>query len=152
VRFLRAHKRDTVLLASGPLAGAAVPAQQAALRIPQRGAPLFARMFWLALAGQIYRLSFIGDAPSFERFARAIETTSQSFRALTPEERAVFRVRRLHVFPALAGERFEDALTRGGNVERLDQIALMNALDVGDRLPAGRRVKAVVAAPYIGRR
>lgn len=37
-----------------------------------------------------------------------------------------------------------------GNVERLDQIALMNDLDVGDRLPAGRRVKVVVETPYPG--
>jgi len=150
VRFLRANKRKVVLLESGPLAGATVPAHQAAVRLPRPGEPLFARMFWLALGGKIYRLECVGSASSFERFGEQTFAAARSFRPLSPEERAGFRVRRLHVIPALAGERFEDLLARGGNVERLDQIALANGLDVGDRLDAGRRVKVVVETPYLG--
>ena len=148
VRFLRASKRNAVLLESGPLDGAAVPAYQAALRLPRPGEPLYARMFWLALGGKIYRLECVGSAAAHERLGETIVATAQSFRPLTPEERERFHVRHLRVIPARAGERFEDALTRGGNVARLDQIALMNALDVGDRLSAGQRVKVVVETPY----
>jgi predicted Zn-dependent protease len=73
---------------------------------------------------------------------------ARSFRPLTPAERASFRVRHLRVIPALAGERFEQLLARSGNVERLDQISLANALDVGDRLEPGQRVKVVVETSY----
>ena len=150
VRFLRGSKRSFVLLESGPLPGAAVPAYQAAVRVQRPGEALYARMFWLALGGNIYRLQCVGSAAGFERFGDQILDAARSFRPLSPEEHAGFRVRRLHVIPALPGERFEDLLARGGNVERLDQIALSNALDVGDRLHAGQRVKVVVEAPYLG--
>ncbi len=150
VRYLRTNKRSLELLESGPLAGAAVPAHQAAVHLMRGGEPLYARLFWYAHGGNIYRLQAIGTAPAFERFGTAVLDVAKSFRPLTPEERAAFRVRHLHVIPARGGERFEDVLARGHNVERLDQIALANGLDVGDRLEAGRRVKVVVETPYAG--
>jgi predicted Zn-dependent protease len=150
VRYLRASRRTLALLDSGPFAGAGVPAHQATARVLRAGEPLFARIFWYAQAGKIFRLQAIGTGPGFERLGQRVETVARSFRALTPDERASFRVRHLHVIAARAGERFEDALARGGNVERLDQISLRNALDVGDRLAAGQRVKVVVEIPYPG--
>lgn len=148
VRYLRAAKRTLALLESRPFEGAAVPAHQAAGRVRRAGEPLFARLVWYAHGGRIYRLQGVGTGPAFERFGLAVEDVARSFRPLTPGERASFRVRRLRVIPARAGERFEDVLARGGNVERLDQISLANALDVGDRLEAGRRVKLVIETPY----
>jgi predicted Zn-dependent protease len=151
VRYLRAAKRTLALLDSGPFEGAGVvPAHQAAARVLRAGEPLFARIFWYAHGGRIYRLQCIGTGAGFERLGTRVEGIARSFRPLKPEERASFRVRHLRVIPALAGERFEDALARGGNVERLDQISLSNALDVGDRLAASRRVKVVVETPYPG--
>lgn len=150
VRYLRAAKRTFSLLESGPFAGAGVPAHQAAARVLRSGEPLFARLFWFAHGGRIYRLQCIGTGAGFERFGARAEGIARSFRPLTPAERASFRVRHLRVIPALAGERFEDALARGGNVERIDQISLANALDVGQRLAGGRRVKVVVEGPYAG--
>jgi predicted Zn-dependent protease len=148
VRYLRANKRTLELLESGPLADAAVPAHQATARVSRGGEPLYSRLFWYAHHGQIYRLQSVGTAPAFERFGRVVLDVARSFRPLTPDERSGFRIRRLHVLSAHAGERFEDVLARGANVERLDQIALANGLDVGDRLEPGRRVKVVVEAPY----
>jgi predicted Zn-dependent protease len=150
VRYLRATKRTLALIDSGPFPEARVPAHQAAGRVLRAGEPLYARLFWFAHGGKIYRLQGIGTGPGFERFGAALEGVARSFRPLTEAERASFRARHLRVIPALAGERFEAALARGGNVERLDQISLANGLDVGDRLPAGRRVKVVVEIPYPG--
>jgi predicted Zn-dependent protease len=148
VRFLRASKPALELLEQGPLEGAAVPAHRAWARVAQPGEPVYTRLFWFAHGGRIYRLQGVVGQPDFERFAPFFDETARSFRPLQAEERTSFRVRRLRVIAARGSERFEDVLARGGNVERLDQIALMNALDVGDRLPAGRRVKVVVEAPY----
>ena len=150
VRYLRAQRGTLALLESAPFAGAGVPAHQAAARIERAGEPLFTRLFWYAHHGRIYRLQSIGTGPAFERFDAAIREIAASFRALDAGERAGFRVRRLRVLAARADERFEDVLARGANVERLDQIALANGLDVGDRLGAGRRVKVVVETPYRG--
>jgi predicted Zn-dependent protease len=151
VRYLRASRRTLALVDSGPFAGAGVPAHQAAARVLRSGEPLFARLFWYAQAGRIFRLQAIGTGPGFERLGARVETVARSFRPLTPDERASFRARHLRVIPARAGERFEDALARAGNVERLDQVSLRNALDIGDRLAAGQRVKVVVETPYRGR-
>jgi predicted Zn-dependent protease len=150
VRFLRANKRALALEQQGPLEGAALPAHFAWARLVRPGEPLASALFWFAHGGRIYRLQGIANAEGVERFAARFTETARSFRPLTPAERASFRVRRLRVIAAREGERFEDALARGGNVERLDQIALANGLDVGDRLAAGRRVKVVVEAPYMG--
>jgi predicted Zn-dependent protease len=150
VRYLRTNKRSLELLESGPLAGAAVPAHQAAVHLMRPGEPLYARLFWYAHGGNIYRLQAVGTAPAFERSGTAVLDVARSFRPLTPQERAAFHVRHLRVIQAHAGERFEDVLARGQNVERLDQIALANGLDVGDRLAAGQRVKVVVETPYPG--
>jgi predicted Zn-dependent protease len=152
VRYLRANKRTFALLESGPLPGVAVPAHQAAVRVTRAGEPLFARLYWYAHGGNIYRLQCTGTAEGFERFGTRAANVARSFRPLTDAERAGFRVRHLRVIPAQAGERFEQVLARGGNVERLDQIALANGLDVGDRLEAGRRVKVVVETPHSGGR
>jgi predicted Zn-dependent protease len=148
VRYLRAAKRGLELIESAPFEGAAVPAHQAVARVLRAGEPLYARLFWYAHGGRIYRLQGVGPAASFERSGPVLERIARSFRALTAEERAGFRIRRLRVLPARAGERFEDALARGRNVERLDQISLANGLDVGAVLEAGRRVKVVVESPY----
>ena len=150
VRYLRTNKRTLELLESGPLPDAGVPAHQAAVHLMRGGEPLYARLFWYAHGGNIYRLQSVGTAPAFERFGAAVFGVARSFRPLTPEERAGFRIRHLHVIPARGGELFEDVLARGSNVERLDQIALANGLDVGDRLEVGRRVKVVVETPYRG--
>jgi predicted Zn-dependent protease len=148
VRYLRAAKRSLELIDSAPFSGAAVPAHQAAARVLRAGEPLYARLFWYAHGGRIYRLQGIGPAESFERIGPVLERVARSFRALTAEERAGFQIRRLRVLTALPGERFEDVLARGGNIERLDQISLANGLDVGAVLDAGRRVKVIVASPY----
>jgi predicted Zn-dependent protease len=148
VRWLRAAKRGLELIESAPFEAAAVPAHQAAVRLLRAGEPLYARIFWYAHGGRIYRLQGVGTAAAFERLGPALERVARSFRPLTAAERAGFRIRRLRVLPARAGERFEDVLTRGANVERLDQISLANGLDVGAVLDAGRRVKVVVESPY----
>jgi predicted Zn-dependent protease len=148
VRYLRAAKRSLELIESAPFPEAGVPAHQALARVLRAGEPLYARLFWYAHGGRIYRLQGIGPAASFERTGPTLARIARSFRALTPEERAGFEIRRLRVLSARAGERFEDVLARGRNVERLDQIALANGLDLGAVLEAGRRVKVVVASPY----
>jgi len=148
VRFLRAGKPALELLEQGALPGAGVPAHQAWARVTASGEPVFARLYWFAYGGRIYRLQGAVEHAGIDRFAAPFDETARSFRPLAPEERASFRVRHLRVVPAREGERFEELLARSGNVERLDQIALMNALDVGDRLAAGQRVKVVVETPY----
>jgi predicted Zn-dependent protease len=148
VRWLRAAKRGLELIEAAPFAAAAVPAHQAAVRLLRAGEPLYARLFWFAHGGRIYRLQGVGTAEAFERLGPALERIARSFRPLTPAECGGFSIRRLRVLPARAGERFEDVLGRGGNVERIDQISLANGLDVGAPLEAGRRVKVVVESPY----
>jgi predicted Zn-dependent protease len=148
VRFLRAGRPALELLEQGPLADATVPAHRAWARIAQHGEPLYTRIFWFAHGGRIYRLQGVVGAADLERSAPLFDEAARSFRPLEAEERASFRVRHLRVLAAREGERFEQVLARGANVERLDQIALMNGLDVGARLPAGRRVKVVVEEAY----
>ena len=148
VRFLRANKSTLELLEQGPLLGTGVPAHRAWARLMKPGEPVFTRLFWFAHGGRIYRLQGVVGEAGFERMAVRFDQIAASFRPLTPEERTSFRIRRLRIIAAREGERFEALLARSRNVERLDQIALANALDVGDRLSAGQRVKVVVEQPY----
>ncbi|MEN8160612.1 MAG: M48 family metalloprotease [Myxococcota bacterium] len=150
IRFLRSGKPALTLLEQGPLDHAAVPAHRAWARVAGPGEPVYTRLYWFAHAGRIYRLQGVVREDGIDRFAADFEATARSFRPLAPAERAGFRIRRLRVVTARSGERFEDVLERGRNVERLDQVALMNGLDVGVVLPVGRRVKVVTEGDYEG--
>jgi predicted Zn-dependent protease len=147
-RFLRANAQGLELLEHGAFASAAVPAYRARARVALSQGNAGAELFWLAQRDTIFRLQCLAAEQSFSGFVPHFERTAESFRALTSEERASFRERRLAVVPARAGESLGALAERADNVWRLEQVALVNGAEPATMLEAGQQLKIVVERPY----
>ena len=94
-KFLRANAQSLEVLEDGALSGAAVPTYHVRARAALSQGTAGADLFWLAHRGTIYRLQCLSAEQSFSGFVSSFERTATSFRALTSEERASIRERRL---------------------------------------------------------
>jgi predicted Zn-dependent protease len=151
-RFLRANAQAIELLDHGAFDDAAVPGYRARAKVALQQGVAGAELFWLAQRGTVYRLQCLAGTQAFSGFVRAFERMAASFGPLTAEQRASIRERRLEIVSASAGESLEALARRGGNVWRLEQVALANGLEPGARLAAGQRVKIAVERPYRARK
>ena len=78
----------------------------------------------------------------------ALTATAQSFRALKESERRSIRESRLRVHRAQAGETAARIVERTGTTWSVEQLAIANAVEQGERLEAGRLVKIAAPEPY----
>ena len=150
--FLRANAQSLELLDHGSFQGAEVAAYRARTRVALSQGDAGLELFWLAHQGTVYRLQCLAAAQSFAGFVRPFERTAASFGPLGAKERASVHERRLEIVSARAGESLEALGARGGNVWRLEQLALANGVEPGARLAAGQRIKLAVEKPYRGRK
>jgi predicted Zn-dependent protease len=146
--FLRANAQGLELIEHGAFRGAEAPAYRARARLALSQGSAGAELFWLAHRGTIFRLDCLAAEQSFSGFVAPFERTALSFRALSAEERAGARERRLAVVPARAGESLGALAERTGNVWRLEQVALANGAEPAAALAAGLHIKVVVERPY----
>jgi predicted Zn-dependent protease len=151
-RFLRANAQALELIDHGRFDDAAVPGYRARAKVALQQGVAGAELFWLAHGGTLYRLECLASSERFAEFLRGFERTAASFRPLEAGERASVRERRLEIVSATAGESLEALARRGGNVWRLERVALANGLEPGARLAAGQRVKIAVEKPYRARK
>ncbi|HVP27661.1 MAG TPA: M48 family metalloprotease [Myxococcota bacterium] len=95
--------------------------------------------------GQIFRVTGLASLQTWRsRFPR-FQSTAESLGPLSREERARLRDRRLRVATAQGGDTLGTLSSREGNVWRLQETAVANALSPDVRLVAGQPVKIVVA-------
>lgn len=151
-KFVRANAQGMEVLDDGAFSGAGVPAYRVRARVALSQGTAGAELFWLAHRGTVYSLQCIAPEQSFSGFVPQFERTAKSFRALTSEERASIRERRLHVVRANAGESLAALAGRSGNVWRIEQVALANGIEPGATLAAGQRIKLAVERPYAARK
>jgi predicted Zn-dependent protease len=104
---------------------------------------------WIAYRGHLYRITGMAAPSSFRAYQNLFQSTAQTFRPLTPAERALFKRRVLEIAAAREGETLEELGRRTRNAWGIEQTALANGLRPGDPLKQGQRVKVAAEHPYV---
>jgi predicted Zn-dependent protease len=108
--------------------------------------PMHMRFLWISYKGLIYQ--FIGLAP--ERYRPVLKKTALSFRPLSNKEKRSILETRLRVVQARSGETLKRLSKRTKNIWNTNITAVVNGLDISQRLKKGQLVKIAVSQPYTG--
>ncbi len=108
------------------------------------GKPVHMHFLWVAARGLIYQM--VGLAPDQHR--EALRRAAQSFRPLTPAERASITELRLKVVAAREGETLAQLSRRTQDQWKLETTAVVNGIQPGASLKQGQLVKIAVRQPH----
>jgi predicted Zn-dependent protease len=106
--------------------------------------PMHLAFLWVAYRKIVYR--FIGLAP--ERYREMLRTAAWSFRPITAKEKSSIKERRLRIVVAREGESLARLSQRSSNVWPAEATAVVNGLNVSQKLKKGQLVKIVVLQPF----
>jgi predicted Zn-dependent protease len=89
---------------------------------------------------------FAGYAPeaAFGRIDKQVSESIQTFRELSEREAASIRPNRLDFYTVRSGDTWQSIASRGGNLVRATELAIMNHHAVNEQPEPGRRIKIVV--------
>jgi predicted Zn-dependent protease len=93
---------------------------------------------------QVYLLAGFAPPDQFARIDRDVTTAIRSYRALSSREAADIRPNRLDFYTVRAGDTWQSIASRGGDLVRASELAIMNDRDVAEQPQAGDRIKIVV--------
>jgi predicted Zn-dependent protease len=113
-----------------------------------RDGPIALDLTWIALGGQVYRVTGMTRPGSLEALRPVFRETSGSFGALTSAEREGIRESRLRLVAARSGETLDALLARAGSSWSPEVAAVANGLESGSVFGPGRVVKVAVSQPY----
>ncbi len=103
---------------------------------------------WIALEGKIDLVAGIAAPERFGAERATLRSIADSFRAITPAERAEVTEERLRVQEALSGDSFEAIAQRTGSSWEAAALAVANGMETGARLAHGSLIKVPVPEPY----
>ncbi len=107
------------------------------------------QVIFVAYKDSVFRIDTIAraaDAGKFEGRGRAVV---RSLRPLTDEEKAAFKITRLQLVRAKAGESLEALSLRTNNALPLGTTAVINDLFINSQLAEGQIIKVGIASPYV---
>lgn len=107
---------------------------------------------WIAHGGLIYQIAGLAPTRRFTSAEPTFHRVTESFRSLSPDERAAMREHRIRLAKARGGETVRALAVRTNSVWSPEQTAVANNLTDYDPLREGQAVKIVVAEPYEGRK
>jgi len=110
-----------------------------AVQTQRGGVPLM--VTFIAYREVIYRVTGLAGTSVFQERAVDFATTTESFGALSPAERARISQKRLRLASALGGETIEKLGVRVRTSWSAEQLAIANAVELGTRLERGTLVK-----------
>jgi predicted Zn-dependent protease len=125
-----------------------LPAVEVRGAAPGPGGKVTGRITFIALHGRVFQLGNLAQGVGAERALALGDVFTRSFRALTPEDRAGIRVRRLRLAKAHAGESLADFSRRTGNDWDAQRTAIANGLFASARLEEGQLLKIAVLEAY----
>lgn len=106
---------------------------------------------WIAYGGMVYQIAGIAETRGFETVRPVFQNVVQSFRPLSPNERASIREKRLRLVNAHEGETVTALTTRSGSAWKASQVAVANGLEESTTLHEGQVIKITVEEPYAGK-
>jgi len=107
--------------------------------------PLYMHIVWLGVDANVFQLSVYG----MDAHRASMESSLNSFRHLTIEERNAIQIQRIEIAHADAGESLQELSDRTGNVLDIKMTAVLNGFESGVEFEKGQRVKVVKESPYI---
>jgi predicted Zn-dependent protease len=89
---------------------------------------------------------FAGYAPeaAFGKIDKEVTASIRSFRELSQREADSIRPNRLDFYTVRSGDTWQSIASRGGNLVRATELAIMNHFPVNEQPEPGRRIKIVV--------
>jgi len=127
---------------------AGLRAYHASAEVRQGAASLVYDFTWIALNGQVYRLTGATAAAHYPVYASTFRAVARSFHRLGRGEREGIRQGRLRLVRARGGEGLAALSRRTGNLWSSEQTAAANGLaSTRVRLRAGQRLKIVRSEP-----
>ena len=127
-----------------------LPAVRAGGVARTRDGPIGVELTWIALGGNVYRLTGMTRPESLEAMRPAFRETAGSFGVLTDAERASIRETRIRLVRARGGESLRALLAQAGSVWSADFAAVANGLEATAAL-APRLVKIGVPERFASR-
>ena len=125
-----------------------LPAARTRLRGRTDTREVTALLAWIAYRGRVYQIAGVTPLERSEAFGPVFESTMQSFRPLTREERGSIREDRLRLVEAKEGETVSALTARSGTRWSAAMVAVVNGLAPSDRLRRGQLVKVARSEPY----
>jgi len=107
---------------------------------------------WIAHGGLIYQIIGITETKHYDATHPVFQAVTESFRRLTPDERAGIREKRLRLVEARAGERIDALVDRSRSRWTTKQVAVANNLKETELLREGQLIKITQEEPYVGKR
>jgi predicted Zn-dependent protease len=124
------------------------PAVELRGEAPSQAGTVVGRLVWVAHRGRVYRIGNLAIGVRPDAVLSRGDVFVRSFRALSPEDRAAVRVRRLRLAAAHEGEGLPEFSQRTGNDWDAQRTAIANGLFASARLEQGQLLKIAVREPY----
>lgn len=105
-------------------------------------------LWWIALGGHVFQLTGLAPSRSAAEDRPLIESVARSFGALTDAERQSIREERVRLLAARGGETLTALTLRSQTPWKPELVAIVNGLETGAALPAGRALKIARREPY----
>jgi predicted Zn-dependent protease len=127
-----------------------LPAYQLRAHMLAPQGPVEAQLTWIAFGGSVYRLSAMTAPPAAARYFGRAQAMARSFRPATEDERAEVHVERLALARVRPGEDLETLGRRAEDAWDATRTAVLNGIQPGAPVAAGRLLKVVISEPYRG--
>jgi predicted Zn-dependent protease len=141
----KATKSSDILSRTEPVTIAGLPGAHTQIEADGR---VTLDITWIAYGGMIYQV--VGMAPTklFDGLQGIFHSVAHSFRPLSDSERATITENRIRLVKAQAGETIEGLGIRADSAWTKEQIAVANALAVGNQLKDGQLLKVAITEHY----
>jgi predicted Zn-dependent protease len=124
------------------------PAYEVTGHVSSQGGFVSGQIVWVAFQGNVYRISTAAPSVAARRSLGRTRASVRSFRALTPEERALVSVERVAIVKAEDDETLAELVRRTEASADVERLAVLNHVRSTARLESGQLVKIVRKSPY----
>ena len=104
---------------------------------------------WIAYGGLVYQVAGLAASKQFAALKPVFDKIANSFRSLTPSERAGITETRIRLVTGRDGEAIDALVQRTGSAWNQEELAVANGLTATDRLHEGQLVKVAVKEAYL---
>lgn len=124
--------------------GDVVPQAQQGQQTQQQAQPIRLLASFIELGGNIYQLFGLSLRTEFENYRRDFEFSISNFKPLTDPDKINRQPERLEIYTVPSATTLQSALQRAGTPnDRLEELAVLNGMNLSDRLSAGTLIKTI---------